>query len=527
MADYLLKNGLIADGTRNKAFLGDVALLGGLLYVNPAPDKVKHCIVVDCEGLVIAPGFIDMHTHSDACALSSAKQHSASYQGATTHIGANCGISIFPLNDAYGKEILGFCHRTVEIMPDNDGAPITCMQGYAAALDAAKKRINYGTLVGHGTLRGNIIGFEEREATDEELAAMCALLDRELAAGAFGMSLGLIYPPSSYGNVREFVALGRVLRQHNKILTVHMRSESARIFEAVQEMLDVSLQSGVHLHISHLKLIGKAQWGKAEALLALLDDARAKGATITCDQYPYEASATGLSALVPGWAQDGGIDKMLERLSAKPASLLQDIQDEMMRRGGAHCVEIASTYGHAPGWEGRRLDDIARELGTEPADAVCHILLTCQGAVATIYFSIDLEDVKRIMRDMRIAIGSDDYNFGYDVDYKPHPRSFGTFPRFLQMVRDHHLMPLEDAVYKMTGLPADILGLKNRGRLQDGLVADVTVFDWNKVQEGATYAAPNVQPVGIPHVFVAGQPTVLNGQLTDVFSGKTLTRKEQ
>lgn len=523
MPNYLLTNGLIMDGTRKEAYQGDVAIVDGRIALRPSREAVQGAQVIDCKGLCIAPGFIDIHTHSDACALAEGGQASAPYQGVTTNIAANCGISIFPLNEEYGKEISNFCQRTIEIMPKN-GEAITCMQGYASAMEKAPKRIHYGTLVGHGTIRGNIIGFHEREATDEELDAMCALLDRELKAGAFGMSLGLIYPPSSYGNLREFAALGKVLKENKKILTVHMRSESTRIFEAVQEMLDVALASGVHLHISHLKLIGKAQWGRAEELLALIESARQKGAVITCDQYPYEASSTGLSALVPGWAQDGGMDSMLQRMQPPSEKLLQDMEAEIQRRGGAHCVEIASTYGHHPAWEGRRLDDIAAEVHLPAAEAACHVLLACQGAVATIYFSIDLEDVKTIMKDMRIAVGSDGYNFGYNLDYKPHPRSFGSFPRFLQTVRDNHLMPLEDAVYKMTGLPADILGLTDRGRLADGLVADITVFDPMAVADTSTYSNPASQPAGIPHVFVAGQPAVLHGQLTDAFHGGMLTR---
>lgn len=524
MPNYLLKNGHIIDGTRAPAYQGDLLLVDGRIALHPSKEALENAQVIDCTGLCVAPGFIDIHTHSDSCALAPGAQASAPYQGATTNIAANCGISIFPVNDEYGKEILSFCQRTIEIMPvSND--PITCMQSYAAAMDKAPKRIHYGTLVGHGTIRGNVMGFHEREATDEELDSMCKLLDRELKAGAYGMSLGLIYPPSSYGNLREFTALGKVLKANDKILTVHMRSESTRIFEAVQEMLDVALASHVHLHISHLKLIGKAQWGRAQELLDLIEGARKQGATITCDQYPFEASSTGLSALVPGWAQDGGVDSMLGRMHPPSDKLLKEIDDEINRRGGAHCVEIASTYGHSPKWEGRRLHDIAEELNLSPAEAACHVLVACQGAVATIYFSIDLEDVKLIMRDMRIAVGSDGYNFGYDLDYKPHPRSFGTFPRFLQTVRENKLMPLEDAVYKMTGLPADILGVTDRGRIAEGLAADITVFDPVTVSDQSTYSAPATQPKGIPHVFVAGQPVVLNGQLTEKFPGTMLTRK--
>lgn len=523
MPNYLLKNGLIVDGTRSKPYPASLAIIDGHIALHPSEEALRDAQVVDCAHLCIAPGFIDMHTHSDACPLAAGcDQASAPSQGATVNIGANCGLSLFPLSEGYRDEVLNFFNRTIEIMPD-DASSISRMADYAAAMRAARKRIHYGTLVGHGTLRGAIIGFSDRAASSKELEAMGALLDQELKAGAMGMSLGLIYPPSSYGDLREFTALGKVLQANGKPLTVHMRSESARIFEAVREMLDVALASGVHLHISHLKLIGKAQWGRAEELLQLIENARGQGAVVTCDQYPFEASSTGMSALVPGWAQDGGVERMLERMQPPEDRLLKDIAAEIERRGGPRCVEIASTYGHAPQLEGRRLDDIADEMALKPEAAACQVLVACRGAVATIYFSIHLDDVKTIMKDMRIAVGSDGYNTGYHLTYKPHPRSFGTFPRFLQLVREHQLMPLEDAVYKMTALPADILGLKDRGRIGEGLAADITVFDWEKVTSTATYSQPAAKPLGIPYVFVNGQPVIWRGEMTNSFPGEMLT----
>lgn len=526
--DILLQNALIIDGSRAKPRPGNIGIRAGRLLLDPPESSFAHARRMDLQGLCAAPGFIDIHTHSDACALSDpAPQASMPLQGVTMNICANCGISLFPLSREHARETMDFYHQTVEVAPARAVGSLPSFRDYAAAMAKAAKRIHYGSLVGHGSLRACVIGFQERKATDQELDQLCALLDEQLLQGAVGLSLGLIYPPSSYGDLTEFAALGRVLKQRNAILTVHMRSESGRIFEAVEEMIAVARASGVHLHISHLKLIGRQQWGRAAELLQLIEDARQQGATITCDQYPYEASSTGLAALVPGWAQDGGTQALLERLRSGDERLLSDIAAEIGRRGGAHCVEIASTFGHMPAIEGRRLDDIAREMDLPPEQAAAQILIACQAAAVCIYYSIDWQDILTIMRDMRIAVGSDGYNLGFDLSYKPHPRSFGSFPRFLKTVREEQLMPLEDAVYKMTGLPASILRLKDRGLLRDGYWADLAVFDPARVADGASFQQPAQPPQGIPYVFVNGELVMENGRMKEgAYPGTVVYRTE-
>ena len=263
------------------------------------------------------------------------------------------------------------------------------------------------------------------------------------------------------GHGAGLVELARVLREHDALLTVHMRNEGPRIFQAVDEMLGIALRSGVHLQISHLKLMGKPQWGRAEELLERIEAARREGAVVTCDQYPYTATSTSLSALLPHWAHGGGVPAMLQRVKAPTQALKDETGEEMENRGGPDRILVSSTHGHHPEWEGKTVAQLAQILGLSPVDAVLEVLARCEGGVACIYFCIDEGDMLRIMRDMRIAVGSDGYGFSFDrtiTRTNPHPRSFGTFPRFLRLVREHQLMPLEDAVYKLTGLPAQILG---------------------------------------------------------------------
>ncbi len=524
MYDFVLKDGLVVDGTRKPPYKASVCIKGDkIAEITDDPD-IQGNKIINCQGKVISPGFIDLHTHSDACPLNSKESESMLHQGVTLEVTGNCGISLIPSNKSNREEIREFFSRTIEIGIEDTSLEIDNMKDYIEIASKNPLRINTATLIGHGTLRACVIGFDDREPTNEELDKMKNMLHEELKNGAYGMSLGLIYPPSSYGKLNEFVELSKVIKANNGILTVHLRSESNLVSEAVDEMIKVAELSGVHLHISHLKLIGKPQWGNSQKLLDKIEAARQRGCNITCDQYPYEATSTGLSALVPGWAQDGGNSKMLRRLKTKDSRLLLDIASEMERRGGEKCVGISSTHGHIPEVDGKNIEQISRIYNLSPVDTVIKILIQCSGEVSAIYYSLSLVDVLNIMKEMDIAVGSDGYNFSYDLQYNPHPRCFGTFPRFLQMVRENNLMPLEDAVYKITGLSAQIINLPDRGVLKVNNIADITVFDFDEVKDMSTFVHSPVKPVGIYHVFVAGVPALIDGVKTKNKKGRVLLK---
>lgn len=522
MYDIVLQNGLIVNGTRSKPYVGSIGIIGERIEEISRNENLEGDQVIDCSGLVIAPGFIDLHTHSDACPLNESNGESMVNQGVTLQIGGNCGISLIPSTNERGEEIKSFFSRTVEIIPEDENLNLYNMIDYVSITDEKRQIINTGLLVGHGTLRAAVMGFDDRKATPEEIEAMKILLDEELKGGAFGMSLGLIYPPSSYGDVEEFIELGKVIRDNEGIMTTHMRDEGDGIINSIDEMLEVAEKSGVHMHISHLKLMGTPQWGKSQEILDKIERAREKGAIITADQYPYEASATGLAALVPGWALSGGNAKMLERLAERTPELLEGIETIMNRRGGPERVLIASTHGVMPEFEGKYIKEISESVNLDPVETVIQILLKGKGSIAAVYFSMDMKDIENIMKSMDIAIGSDGLDFNYNLDYNPHPRSFGTFPRFLKMVRESKIMPLEDAIFKISELPAMILGLVDRGVLRKGNIADVTVFDYEKITDSATYIHSTIKPEGIHHVFVSGKPAILDGNPTENREGKVL-----
>lgn len=524
--DLVIKNGLLADGTRAKPRKADVCIEKGVIVSVCEHFEGDAKQVLDVQGQVVAPGFIDIHTHSDVCPLLQSFEPQAKlFQGVTLEITGNCGISTIPSNDLYREDIRRFYQSGASIRMDEVSLKENSITDVAKEIEKNPPATHYGMLVGHGTLRGSVMGFGLRDPEPAELEKMEQVLDREMSRGAFGMSLGLIYPPSSFGKLEELAALAKVVKRHNGIVSVHMRSEGPRIFEAVEEILEMTRQSGVHLQVSHLKLMGKPQWERAEELLQKLEDARAEGLEITCDQYPYTATSTSLSALCPKWAFDGGLKKLVERLTEPTQQLLSDIRAEMENRGGAEAVMIVSTMDRMPEANGKNLAELSDLLGCSPEEAAARCLVKSQGSVACNYFCLNQDDMLRIMKDMRIAVGSDGVNYPHDrsiMDVQVHPRNYGTFPRFLQTVREHRLMPLEDAVYKMTGLSAEILGLTDRGVIAPGKAADITVFDENAVEDRCTYLDSMQKPAGITHVIVGGVPAVQNSERTASKSGKIL-----
>ncbi len=525
MYDLLLKNGTIYDGTGAPGYLADVGVAQGhIVALGNLSDEASETI--DVSSLAVAPGFIDLHTHSDASFLIDKEAQSKVRQGCTLELTGNCGMS-------FCAPLLGEARRIgadrLAAYGAQDLLDWTRFEEYLERLEQAGSTLNLATQVGHGTVRSCVMGFDDRAPTPEELDRMRELVAESLDAGALGFSTGLYYAPGSYARTDEVVVLSREVAKRDKLYSTHMRDESdfsIGLFGSVEESLAISRLSGVRLQISHLKCVGPATWGNAPELLERIDKARAEGLNVAADQYPYTANSTNLAgAVFPRWAQVGGRSTTIARLDEEEfcSRLREEIRANFDRRGGADMVVVASYPPHTA-FEGMSLSQIAEELKCDPMDAA--IRLYRESETPIIAHSLQEDDVIVIAGGAWVAVGSDGSSIkteGALSAGKPHPRSYGTFPRFLaRYVREQAVVTLEEAIRKMTLLPASRLGLTQRGRIAPGMWADLAIFDPDTITDTATFESPHSYAAGMPHVVVNGVPVVKDGVFTGATPGKVL-----
>ncbi|MCK9526431.1 MAG: D-aminoacylase [Limnochordia bacterium] len=523
MFDYAIKNGTLVDGSRQQPTTANLYLKDGRIAEISTDDKPAHH-TLDASGRVVSPGFVDIHSHSDVSYVTVPTHQGKLVGGVTFELVGQCGISAIPLNESNHAQTLQYLTNnfSTEVTPETFSA--TDFASYASHVEQSGVSVNMGGLIGHGTLRGCIAGWEMRQLSPSETETMCALLEQQLEQGALGLSLGLIYPPGSFCNTGEIVALAEVLAKHDRMLAVHLRNENKGVFDAMDEMITVAKKTGVKLQISHLKLMGTQQWGRADELLAKVDLARAQGVRIHCDQYPYCATSSGLTSCLPKWAMEGGLAQLVQRLNDPEtfAKIVANDLPEMQNRGGAKRIVISDTHGAFTEVEGMTLQEAADSMDVTVPNFVRQVLLRCGGSVRCIYHSMDRDDMLKIMARRDVATGSDGTAFSLDnMPGKLHPRNTSSFPCFLRTVREEGLMPLEDAVYKITALPATLMGLGDKiGLLREGYAADITVFDYNTIADTATYQQANTAPLGIDYVFVNGELVLDHGKTTDARPGQ-------
>ncbi len=527
MHDILIRNGMLFDGAGHPGAAGDLAIDGDRISAVGRVTGTAHK-TIDATGLAVAPGFIDIKTHSDFTLPINPKAESKVRQGVTTEIIGHCGFSVAPALPGKVEMLKDYLSPSAPWLPFRE----TGFPDYLNTFPAVA--VNAGMLVGHNTLRLMVMGMAERAPTETELAHMIALLEDALKAGALGLSSGLFTPPGSYAAPEEMIALGHVLKRHNAAYFTHLRDESNKVIEAVAEAIAVGEQCGVHVEIVHFKCSGMDNWGKAATALQMIADAKARGVAVDCDSYPYAAGSNPLKNLLPPWVQAGGVDAMLARLGERDtrARIRADIARDGLNNWGRipswDCVQI-SISPNLPHYAGRTIAEIAAERNADPVDTLCDYLADDKGATRVLVTSISEDDIRTIIASPLALVGSDGNcvaPYGTVSKGMPHPRFYGTFPKILtRYVREQNTLPLERAIHKMTGATARALKLKDRGLLKEGYRADVAVFDPADFADRATYADPHQFPSGArTTVIVNGTPVVENAAHTGALPGKVLRR---
>ncbi len=525
MLDLKIAGGHVFDGTGMPAVRADVGITGeGIAMVG---DLARESAgqTLDASGLMVAPGFIDMHSHSDWRLFGNRRAESKIRQGVTTEVVGNCGFSPAPVSPEFREDMRGFA---LYVPPGMDFSWVS-VKDFLRRYEDEGLALNVAQLIGHGTLRLAAMGFARRPPSAKELATMRGLMEAAMVDGACGLSTGLIYAPGSYAETAEIVEIAKGAGAAGGFYASHIRGEGATLLDAVAEAIRVGREGRLPVQVSHIKAAGRAHWGRVGDALALIDGARAEGLDVMADVYPYTASSTTIRTLLPDWVLEGGIEAMLGRLRdpATRGRIRADMATGPVLARGLEWsdIMIASAPSH-PEIEGLRFDEIARSWGKEPVEAAFDVIQSEKGRGNIILFQLDEADLRRALVHPRVMIGSDGSSLatsGPMADGKPHPRSYGTFPRVLgRYARDERVLPLETAVHKMTGLPAARLGLGDRGVIRPGAKADIVAFSREGVRDLATYEDPHRYAAGISHVLVNGRTVIKDGEHTGSLPGRVL-----
>mgnify|MGYP005843184603 FL=1 len=518
--DILIKNATIFDGSGNKPFYGSIGISGDkIALVSNNPEEEIPCAdLIDAEGLTVSPGFIDTHSHSEFTLLADNRAEGKLFQGITTEINGNCGLSAAPLTGEAAQQ------READLKELGINDRWSTLREYFSLLERKGLTINFVTLVGHGNLRASVMGYGDRTPNRFEIDRMSNLLEESIRDGAIGLSTGLIYPPGAFSEREEIIELTKRIKGF--IYTTHMRSEGDRLEEAVKESIEIGRRSGIHVHISHIKTSGKRNWHKIDSVISMINGAKAEGIVVTADRYPYVAASTDLDAILPAWAYEGGAEKEIERLKNRAVreTLKAEIHAQHPESEYWRGVRISSITGEDKKWmEGRSLEDLSRIMKKDPLDLLFDILIEEKLRVSAIFFSMSEDNLLRFLSLPYVMIGSDSSARSFDGvtrQGKPHPRGFGSFPRFLSKYGKS--LGMERAIHKITGLPAKTFSIKNRGLIAKGYYADIVIFDPDKIIDRATFEEPFMGPDGICYVIVNGKIVVKEGELTGIRSGKIL-----
>jgi N-acyl-D-amino-acid deacylase len=518
--DLMITNARIIDGTGAPAVTGAVGIRGGRIVAVGRVDT-PAARTIDAGGKVLAPGFIDPHSHSDFSLLVDGNAESKIRQGVTTEVIGESG-SVAPRRAPTAGE------ETPETRGTGVRPSWTDFSGYFAAVTRSTISVNLLSYVGLGQVREFVMGNDDRAPTADELAKMTEIVAEAMKQGAYGVATGLIYSPNAYAKLDELVALSKPAAAAGGLYASHLRYDGDKLRDGLDEAIAIGEGAHIPVHIFHFKVTGRKNFGRMKEAIAIVEAAKKRGVEIAADQYPYVASSTGLSQTIPPWAHEGGGAKLADRLKdpATRAKIRREMDDpnpswenRLLSAGTWHNVQLAS-IGPATfkKFEGMRVDDAAKAAGQDPYEFVFALLIASRGNVGCVWYIIDEADLKLAMRQPWVSVGSDGSALATSGPLRsgvPHPRNFGTFPRVLgKYVREEHVITLEQAVHKMTGLTASQLHIKDRGAIKNGLAADLVIFDPATVADRATFTDPFQYPIGIETVVVNGTIVLDNGRHT-------------
>ena len=530
MLDVLIRDGLVVDGTGKPGYKADVAVKDGkILRIAPRiTEKAEE--VINAKGLVVAPGFVDCHNHSDAYVFIGSDAYNYLEQGVTTQVCGNCGVSMTPC----GPDGLRWMES------EEERAIYTKLAATPAGfMDLAKNAslgVNVAFLVGHGTIRQTVMGYDPAVPDETQLNAMCDWVEQAMDAGFLGYSSGLIYAPSAYGKTAELIALAKAMAPYGGIYASHIRNEGDGVVDAVKEAIHIGEEAGVQVQISHLKVMGKHNEGTSEVLLKLIEDANRRGVTVFADQYPFEASSASLRSRIPDRYHAGGVEELLKRLQ-DPAVRADIDQLVFQNKGSASGVSpiasrdiLIASLENNPEYVGMTLAQVAEQTGKTPVDALCDLLVENEGRGQGIFFNQNMSDLLKIMASPWVLGGSDSENLpdlrvDKNTRFGIHPRKTSAFVRRLELQRDHNLCSMEEAVHRVTGAPAKAFKLDGVGVLTEGVDADIAVLDYENLRAISSYEYPYRGNEGICHVLVGGKVAVKDGRYTGVRNGKLLRRR--
>lgn len=511
--DLIIRKATIVDGSGGPPFKADVGIKGETIRLIGDLSGETAESVINAEGLILTPGFIDMHNHSDVSIFELPSADNYIMQGVTSIVVGNCGYSAAPLTEINRAEYL----REIKTVHPEVNVTWNTFEEYLSALNKLRPSLNVIPLVGHGTVRSAVLGFSEVRPSERDLEQMKAHVIEALKAGAFGLSTGLIYVPSMYGDKREILELSKEVAKHGGIYSTHIRGEGVVLLNSIIEAIEIGIEAGIGVEISHLKSAGRPNWGKVRIALDLITDYAMRGYDISADAYPYEAWSTSLTALLPDEFRSGSTEEVLKKLSdPNVVEILKMKPGKLAKEEGSiswEDIEIAFSLKHKD-FEGQRISHIAEKLGIDPVEVIVKLLIDDELTTDIIGFTINQEDVERVISHPLVAIGSDGYirKFGKG---KPHPRSYGTFPRVIaKFVREKKVVALTEAIRKMTLLPATKLKIWDRGLIRPGFKADLVIFDYFTINDTATFNNPHSFPTGIKWVIVNGKIVVENGKIS-------------